>query len=156
MWRMLGKIARETGLTFRFPLTMEMVRNLVGLLIKKGMRSSTVLTYMASLKQAHKLRGLDASSMEDEVVKAAIRGMKNRESLTPLRRPVMTLEKLGVSKINLMKLKISTRRKRTIWTILVWLFFGSMRWGSELLVPTKKQYDPCKTLLAGNVKTKAV
>ena len=111
MWRMLGKIAREMPQTFRFPLTMAMVRNLVGLLIKKGMRSSTVLTYMASLKQAHKLRGLDASSMEDEVVKAAIRGMKNQESLTPLRRPVMTLEKLGVAKINLMKLKISTRQK---------------------------------------------
>ena len=28
--------------------------------------------------------------------------------------------------------------------------------GSELRVPTKKQYDPCKTMLAGDVKTKAV
>ena len=155
VWRMVGKIARETGLTFRFPLTMAMVRNLVGLLIKRGMKSSTVLSYMASLKQAHRLRGLDTSSMEDVVVKAAVRGMKNRESLTPLRRPVMTLEKLGIARINLMKLKIPTRRKRTIWLVLVWLFFGSLR-GSELLVPSKKHYDPCKTLLAGDMKTKVV
>ena len=100
VWRMLGKIARETGLTFRFPLTMPMVRNLVGLLIKKGMRSSTVLTYMASLKQAHKLRGLDASSMEDEVVKAAIQGMKNRESLTPLSRPPQSDSVPGICGFN--------------------------------------------------------
>ena len=75
------------------------------------------------------------------MVKVAQRGMKNRESLSPVKRPVMTLEKLGHVKVNLMKLGISTRRKRTIWVILVFLFFGSLR-GSEVLAPIKKQFDP--------------
>ena len=62
------------------------------------------MSYMSSLKQAHRMRGIEARSLEDEAIKAALRGMKNRESLVPVRRPVMTLEKLTVAKVNLMKL----------------------------------------------------
>ena len=44
VWNMFGKIAQDTGLTLKFPMSRPMVLNLVGVLIKRGMKASTVMT----------------------------------------------------------------------------------------------------------------
>ena len=78
MWRQVGKVAEQTGVKFRFPMSTTMVCKLVGALIKNGLKSGTIISYMSSVKQAHKLRGAETSALEDEVVHAAIRGMKTK------------------------------------------------------------------------------
>ena len=74
-------MASELGITFRLPMTTPMVRGIVGLLIKKKRKAGTIQTYMSSLKKAHEVRGLDSSALQDWIVQAAIRGVRNREPL---------------------------------------------------------------------------
>jgi hypothetical protein len=128
-----------------------MVRTLVGALIKNGLKSGTIISYMCSVKRAHKLKGADASALEDEVVRAAIKGMRNREAMIPVARAVISLKKMSEAHKNLRKLKISSRRKKTIWATLVFLFMGSLR-GSEILSPEKRKFDPAKTLMGSDIK----
>ena len=150
VWRQVGKIAAETGVKFRFPMTTVMVRSLVGALIKNGLKSGTVVSYMSRIKRAHKLRGMETSALDDEVVRAAIKGMRNKEAMSPVPRAVISLRKMSGACNNLKKLKISSRRKKTIWAALVFLFMGSLR-GSEILAPEKK-FDPAKTLMGTDIK----
>ena len=105
------------------------------------LKSGTVILYLSSVKIAHKLRGADTSALEDEVVRAAIKGMRNKEAMAPVARAVISLKKISEAHTNLKKLKISTRRKKTIWAALVFLFMGSLR-GSEILAHEKKKFDP--------------
>jgi site-specific recombinase XerD len=136
----VGRVAEETGVKFRLPMTTVMVRTLVGALIKSGLKSGTIISYMSSVKYAHKLSGADPSTLEDEVVQAAV---KNRESLTPVARSVMSLKMMSRAHSNLRKLKITSRRKRTIWATMVFMFMGSLR-GSEIITLEKKKFDPAK------------
>ena len=48
-------------------------------------------------------------------------------------------------------MKGPSRKKKVIWTAMIWLFMGSMR-GSKILAPNKAKFDPNKTMLAGDVK----
>ena len=59
-------------------MTKEMVRGLVGALIKKGRKSSTILSYMASLKKAHEVERVKSAALEDWVVKAAKKTQERR------------------------------------------------------------------------------
>ena len=151
VWRQVGKNANEMGIEFKLPMTIEMVRGLVGALIRKGRKSGTILSYMASLKKAHQMEGYEHKALEDWVVQAAIKGIRNKETLTPTPRAVMTLEKLARARINLRKMKIAPHRKQAVWTALVLIFMGSLR-GSEILAPDKSKYDPLKTFLARDLK----
>ena len=92
---MVGKLGREAGLEYRLPMSQDMVRGIVGALIKKGRKSSTIFSYMASLKKIHEVKGVKSNALEDWVVKAALKGLKKKESLTPAPRPVMNMEKLA-------------------------------------------------------------
>ena len=151
VWKQVGKLGRESGITYSLPMNRDMVRGIVGALIKKGRKSSTVLSYMSSLKKIHEVEGVRSEALEDSVVKAALRGLKNRESLTPVPRPVMSLEKLAKAKVNLRKKKMAGHKKQVVWAAMTFMFFGSLR-GSELLAPRKDQYDPVKTLFRKDVK----
>ena len=128
VWRQVGRIAAETGVKFRFPMTTVMVRSLVGALIKNGLKSGTVVSYMSSIKRAHKLRGMETSALDDEVVRAAIKGMRNKEAMSPVPRAVISLSKMSEARNNLKKLKISSRRKKTIWAALVFPLHGKSAW----------------------------
>ena len=77
--------------------------------------------------------------------------MKNKEAMNPVSRAVISLRKMSEAHTNLKKLKISTRRKKTIWAALVFLFMGSLR-GSEILATEKKKFDPAKTLMGSDIK----
>ena len=151
MWKQVGKLGREAGITYTLPMNRDMVRGIVGALIKKGRKSSTILAYMSSLKKIHEVEGVKSEALEDWVVRAALRGLRNKESLTPAPRPVMTMELLARAKTNLRKMKMPGHKKQACWAALTFLFFGSLR-GSEILAPRKDQYDPVKTLLKRDVK----
>ena len=151
IWKQIGRIGQETGVTFRLPMTTDMVRGLVGALIRKGRKAGTILAYMSSLKKAHQVEGLKSDALEDGVVKAALKGLTNKESLTQTVRPVMTLALLARIRTNLREMGIAGHRKQAIWVVANFLFMGSLR-GSEILAPEKTKYDPLKTFLARDIK----
>ena len=97
----------------------------------------------------------DRTALQDWIVQAAIKGVRNRESLCLAPRPVMTLEKLKKLRIAIKTMKGPSIKKKLVWTAVVWLFMGSLR-GSEILAPNKAKFDPTKTMLHGDVKETVV
>ena len=49
VWRQVGKVAEQTGVKFRFPMSTTMVCKLVGALIKNGLKSGTIIYHYLSL-----------------------------------------------------------------------------------------------------------
>ena len=71
---------------------------------------------MTAIRTGHLSRGLEASGLADGVIKAAIKGLKNRESLVDYRlRVVMTIELLSQAQAKLKLLRMSADRKQLIW-----------------------------------------
>jgi hypothetical protein len=93
------------------------------------------------------LRGLEASAWKDKVIKAAMKGVGNKESLVDDKtRAVMTIELLVQARAKLKLLHMSADRKRLIWCVMSFMFLGSMR-GSELLVMDRVKFDLVKNPL---------
>ena len=96
---------------FLFHLSTPMVRTLTAALIQRGLRSGTLLGYMSAIRTGHLLRGIEAPALADGVIKAAIKGVKNRESLVDDRpRAVMTIELLSQARAKLKLLHMSADR----------------------------------------------
>ena len=70
-------------------------------------------------------------------------------------RAVMTLDLLSQARAKLNTLHMSADRKRLIWTVMVFMFLGSLR-GSELLSTDRVKFDPVKTLCGGDLKLSVV
>ena len=156
VWARMGRISGETGVRFSYPMSVNMVRTLTAALIQRGLKSGTILSYMAAVRQAHILRGLECPALEDKVVKAALKGIKNRESLTGDKpRAVMTIKLLAMIRAKLKTIKITADRKRLIWCVCTFLFLGSMR-GSEILSTDRVRFDPVKTMCGEDLKLATV
>ena len=94
------------------------------------------------------MRGLEAPTLSDNTINAALKGAKNKESLEEDDdRAVMTIALMKEIK-QASKLKTDTRR--TIWCVCVSLFMGSLR-GSELLSYDSLNFHPVKTLLGSDI-----
>jgi hypothetical protein len=108
VWAQMGKIAGVTGVSFSYPMTTHMVRTLAAALLQRVLKSGMILGYMAAIRTAHILRGLEAPALEDKVIKAAIKGLRNRESLVDDKpRAVMTIKLLAKAQAKLKLLKTS-------------------------------------------------
>ena len=88
----MNSISRET---FSYPMNSTMVQALTAVLIKRGLKAGIIMSYMAAIRKAHLVRGLEAPALADTIVKAALKGIKNKESLNKTPRAVMTLKLLS-------------------------------------------------------------
>ena len=95
------------------------------------------------------MRGLTAPALSDTMVQAAIKGLKNRESLVETLRAVMTLQLLNQTRDKLKMLKIPANTKRAVWVVMTFLCVGSLR-GSKILSIDSTKFDPQKTLLGAD------
>ena len=86
-WNMVRKLL-DKGLELRFPLKQETLWLIIACLVERGLRAMTIEGYIASLKQAHVVRGLGGDLFDDPLVKAAMKGMKNREAFEPKKEKV--------------------------------------------------------------------
>ena len=106
---------------------------------------------MSVIRQGHLLKGLTAPALSDTMVQAAIKGLKNRESLAETPRAVMTLQLLKQARNKLNMLKMTADTKRAVWVAMTFLFVGNLR-GSEILSNYSKKFNPQKTLLGADLK----
>ena len=60
VWKRLTYITWETGIAFHYPMTGLMCPTIVGWFLSRGRRAATILSYMAAVRQAHVIRGLEA------------------------------------------------------------------------------------------------
>ena len=132
-WNMVRKILEDKGLELSFPLKQDMLWTIMACLVEKGLKATTIEGYIASLKQAHVVRGLGGEVFDDPLVKAAVKGMKNREALEPKKEKVtVTIDMLKRWKESIKRRRDDYVDRRLIWLAICWMFCGSFR-PTELL-----------------------
>ena len=133
-WRNVQKLVEERGMKVKFPLTRTSLRIVMGVLVESGRKPGTIEGYLASLKTAHKVRGLDDSVFEDPLVKAAVKGLRNVAALEP------KIERVCITALTMKRWRMKVKNmgglpyvdRRMVWLALVWIYCGSLR-PSELL-----------------------
>ena len=110
----MNQISLDTGIRFSYPMTSTMVQSLTETLIKRGLKAGTIISYMVAIRQAHMLKGLEASAFSDSMVKAALKRIKNPQAVKETPRAVMTLDLLIKARDKLKSLRMSAERKRGI------------------------------------------
>ena len=150
--RHLERCQEETGMEMQLPLEKKHVLAFVGwLLCRRGVRGTTVESYLSGLRSVHLTQGFDVPCLRPDVIKSVINGAKNmaaiddRAGLRPRRLPV-TLDLLKLLKIELSELDESFYFKRMVWAVCCMLFFGAFR-VHELLAAKYDSFDPDFTLL---------
>ena len=58
-----------------------MCQTIVGWFMSRGLCAATILSYMAAVSQAHVIRGLEAPALTEGAKTAALKGLRNMESL---------------------------------------------------------------------------
>ena len=132
-WKIVQKLVEEKGLKVSFPLTTTSLRIIMGVLIESGRKPGTIDGYMASLKQAHKVRGFDDKVFDDPLIKAVGKGMKNIAAMEPrLERVCITVVTMKRWRVKVKNMNEAYLDRRMIWLALSWIYCGSLR-PSELL-----------------------
>ena len=120
----------------------------------KNLKSSTVESYLSSLKTIHSLRLLDCSAFENFVLKSIIRGKENLEIYSLGSKPTRKVMNLHTLKLLGHEIAISNweeNSKQTVWSAFTLAFFGSFRMG-EILSQSESSFSPKYTLLWEDVK----
>jgi len=121
---------------------------------EKGYRASTIESYLALLKNIHKLKGLESKNFDDYVLKSLIRGKENIEIYSKevkATRKVMTLHLLRILGHAISKSSWAENSKLVVWGAATTAFFGSFRCG-ELLSQNENSFSPDDCLLWKDVK----
>ena len=151
-WSQLGRIQQKMGLIISFPFTKVMVLSIIAFHMEKGLKGKTIMNYLGALKMAHFVRGVSTEALEDNFVKACIKGAINKDALKT-KEPEAVIDVAKMRKIREW-LKIQNKpyqEKRLLWCICTMLFMGSLR-PSEILSHANKEYDPTKCLLGKDLK----
>ena len=136
--------------SFPFPLTHQILCSFASwACMTKDLKSSTVETYLSSLKTIHSLNNLDSSGFNNFVLKNILRGKENMELYSDVvkeTRKVMTLPLLKILGNEIAKVDWEDHSNQVVWSVFTLAFFGSFRMG-ELLSPQENSFSPKDTLL---------
>ena len=115
-WSQLGRIQQKMGLIISFPFTKVMVLSIIAFYIEKGLKGKTILNYLGALKMAHFVRGVKTEALEDNFVKACIKGVINKDALNP-KEPEAVIDVARMRKIReWLKIQNKTyQEKRLLW-----------------------------------------
>ena len=122
---------------------------------KRGLKSSTVKTYLSSLNVAHAISNSESEKLfSDTCVKMILKGAKNMEGASSnsssVRLP-MNVDLLEVLGHKISMSDWSPYSKQVVWSACTVCFYSSCRMG-ELLPAFEKGFDPLTTLLWENIQ----
>ena len=122
---------------------------------KRGLKSSTVKTYLSSLNVAHTISNCSkGSNLSDPCVKMILKGAKNMEGASSSNKVVrlpMSIDLLDILGHKIYSTNWSPYSKQVVWTACTICFYSSCRMG-ELLPPYEYGFDPLTTLLWENIQ----
>ena len=140
------------GLIISFPFTKVMVLSIVAFHMEKGLKGNTIMNYLGALKMVHLVRGVSTEALEDSFVKACVKGVINKDTLTPKEpEAVIDVTRMRMIRNWLKTQNKSYQEKRLIWCICTLLFMGSLR-PFEILSHSSKEFDHTKCPLAQDFK----
>ena len=151
--RMLKTCCSESNLPLTYPLSDSTILSFIAWLNNRGLKASTINSYLAGIRQIHLTLGLTPPMIRSELVNQLLSGKKKLDfcsnNSTPTRLPItpnlLRLTKVAISKDSLNKVDM-----RSFWFLCTLGFFGSFRMG-ELLGSSTKTFDPNFTLLKKDI-----
>ena len=154
--RLLLMCQSECKKKFDWPVTVENVLIFVHWLVfVRGVKGSTVSSYLSGLRQLHILKGMDAPNLRPDIVKMVIKGKEHqdraerREGTRDTRLP-MTVELMKALKEKIRTWDKPWNTRLLIWAVSTMAFHGAFRI-HELLCRTESFFDPQYTLLTEHV-----
>lgn len=157
---MLDKCRLSTKEALPLPLSNESTLVFIDWLIRiRGVKSGTVNSYLAGIRQLHILKGMEAPSLRSAQVGLVLKGQANIEATEKRSNPhrgrlPVTLALLKIIKDRIRQEKWHISKKLLIWTVCTTAFHGGFRI-HELLARQEAVFDPDFTLLGGDARTQA-
>ena len=151
--RLLIKCFLDLQIPLSLPISQNQVLVFTAWLINRGLKSSTISSYLAALRQLHLSLGTQIPDIRSELVSQVLRGRSNLDSITPNFKPKrlpVTPCILRLLKIEIQKTNMSKADKRLFWLLCTTGFHGSFRM-SELLSRKSSSFDPNFTLLNSDI-----
>ena len=143
----------ETGKDMSLPFDEVKTLIFVGWMEARGLKSSTMSTYLSGVRNYHINQLLDAPSLRIPLVKLVLKGQKNYDQLQDrmkLGRLPVTISMLKLLKKNLGKVDWPLSEKRLFWSVATLAFAGSFRI-HELCSRDESEFCEQSTLLWGDV-----
>ncbi len=155
-WKALEDYQAFTAARLAWPLQQAAIRGFATYLITvKGLKTTSVRTYLSSLVCLHKLKGFNNFKLEDNLLAAILRGAENLQLAGPAAKPnnrrVMTMALLRHLGHRLAGSGWEKTATQSIWAACLVAFFGTMRMG-ELLAADEAWADPSSTFTWADVK----
>ena len=153
---MLELCGSQTNVNLTLPMTENKTLVFVAWLMKRGLKSRSINSYLSGLRMLHLTKGVKQGAVRSDLIKQVLEGrlhidsMNSRLHETPRRMPV-TPTLLKLLKLELKESDLTRETKRLLWAVSTLAFSGGFRVG-ELLARVESTYDPLYTLLGQDIK----
>ena len=154
--KLLLKCSLSLNIPMSLPLSQDNILIFSAYLLNRGLKSSTISSYLAGLRQLHMSQGTSIPNIRSDIVSQILKGRSNLDALSPnpkLKRLPVTPSVLRIIKIEINKRPIPKSDKCLLWFVSTLAFHGSFRMG-ELLSISPTSFDPKVTLLVSDIKLK--
>jgi len=153
--RMVLLCQKQENIKFDWPMqTEDTLMFIYWLIEKRGVKVSSVQSYLAGVRQLHINKGMDPPKIRTDLVKQALKGRLNMERQSNKHdktRLPMTMALMELLKERTRQSDWDTETKRLLWALSTLMFFGAFRI-SELVSSQEATFDPDHTLLGGDIK----
>ena len=148
-WAALRDYEIFTRRPLQWPLALETMRGYAAYLFRvRKLKTTSIKTYLSALACLHRLKGYPNHAVEDDVMKAIMRGAENLQMTAPQLKPncrrVMTVSLLKHLGHRLATSGWEKPATQSVWAASLAAFFGTARMG-ELLSPSESWADPTCT-----------
>ena len=155
-WKLYENFCNNFTVSFTVPISPEYARAFATWgVTKKGLKSSTIISYISSLNVAHTLANTPNGNLNsDPCIKMVLKGASNVSCLSEPAKPdrlPMNIHLLEILSHRLTELSWSDFSKQIFWTACTLCFFTACRMG-ELVPTSENSFDPATTLTWDNVK----
>jgi len=153
---MLKKCEKETNTDMSLPIDRNKILIFIDWLARcRGLKCSTINTYLAGIRQLHIIQGIEPPIIRDGLVKLILKGISNKDGVNKRAgnfkgRLPMTLNMMHVLRKLIKTSDYTKNDKKLIWAVSTIAFAGAFRIG-EILAKLESTFDPNFTLLAKDV-----
>ena len=145
---------KQLGRNLVYPWSEADTLEFIGWLLSvRKVKSSTVSSYLAGIKQLHVLQGVEPPQLKSTLVKFLLRGQKNKDNIEARKsqkRLPITINMMKLLKGAVKQWEAERVDKLLWWSVCTMAFHGGFRI-HEILCRTETEFDPDFTLLAEDV-----
>jgi hypothetical protein len=154
--QMLKKCSLDCKIQMDLPLGQKQILTFIDWLARvRGLKCSTIESYLAGIRQLHIVTGLQAPVLRSDLVKLVLKGISHRDGIAYRQRNwegrlPMTLNAMLLFKSLIRTSSFAEPDKALIWAVSTIAFARAFRI-HEILSKTESTFDPIFTLLTDHI-----